>query len=134
MKIPNGGLAALITPMKSLRILREHRYSAFDITQNFDLNIMSWKQVKVYPSLLNDNNILFDESYFKDAEGNEVVRSFYEFVRDHLGYRLNLQSESTVEAKNGNLEYNLTITNTGFATVINRKKYILCWFRRRSGS
>lgn len=58
------GLAALITPMKSLRILREHRYSAFDITQNFDLNIMSWKQVKVYPSLLNDNNILFDESYF----------------------------------------------------------------------
>lgn len=69
------GLAALITPMKSLRILREHRYSAFDITQNFDLNIMSWKQVKVYPSLLNDNNILFDESYFKDAEGNEVVRS-----------------------------------------------------------
>ena len=63
-----------------------------------DLNIMSWKQVKVYPSLLNDNNILFDESYFKDAEGNEVVRSFYEFVRDHLGYRLNLQSESTVEA------------------------------------
>ena len=119
------GLAALITPMKSLRILREHRYSAFDITQNFDLNIMSWKQVKVYPSLLNDNNILFDESYFKDAEGNEVVRSFYEFVRDHLGYRLNLQSESTVEAKNGNLEYNLTITNTGFATVINPKEVYL---------
>ena len=129
-EIPNNedtewGLAALITPMKSLRILREHRYSAFDITQNFDLNIMSWKQVKVYPSLLNDNNILFDESYFKDAEGNEVVRSFYEFVRDHLGYRLNLQSESTVEAKNGNLEYNLTITNTGFATVINPKEVYL---------
>lgn len=75
--------------------------------------------------MLNDNNILFDESYFKDAEGNEVVRSFYEFVRDHLGYRLNLQSESTVEAKNGNLEYNLTITNTGFATVINPKEVYL---------
>lgn len=55
----------------------------------------------------------------------EVVRSFYEFVRDHLGYRLNLQSESTVEAKNGNLEYNLTITNTGFATVINPKEVYL---------
>jgi hypothetical protein len=25
------GLSALITPMKSLRILREHRYSAFDV-------------------------------------------------------------------------------------------------------
>ena len=85
------GLAELISPIKSLRILREHRYSAFDVTQNYDLNIMSWKRVKVNPALLNDNHILFDESYFKDEEGNEVVRSFYDFVRDHLGYRLNLQ-------------------------------------------
>lgn len=119
------GLSELITPMKSLRILREHRYSAFDVTQNYDLNIMSWKQVKVYPSLLNDNHILFDESYFRDADGNEVVRSFYEFVRDHLGYRLNLQSGSTAEAKNGNLEYDLAITNTGFATVVNPKEVYL---------
>ena len=84
---------------------------------------VSWKELDSF--IDNDNNILFDESYFKDAEGNEVVRSFYEFVRDHLGYRLNLQSESTVEAKNGNLEYNLTITNTGFATVINPKEVYL---------
>lgn len=119
------GLAELITPMKSLRILREHRYSAFDVTQNFDLNIMNWKRVKVYPSLLNDNHILFDASYFKDEEGNDVVRSFYDFVRDHLGYRLNLQSGATVEVKNGNLEYDLTITNTGFATVINPKEVYL---------
>lgn len=105
--------------------MREHRYSAFDVTQNYDLNIMSWKRVKVNPALLNDNHILFDESYFKDEEGNEVVRSFYDFVRDHLGYRLNLQSESKVEAKGGNLEYDLTITNTGFATVINPKEVYL---------
>lgn len=119
------GLSQLITPMKVLRILREHRYSAFDITQNFDLNIMRWKRVKVYPSLLNDNGILFDESYFKDVDGNEVIRSFYDFVRDHLGYRLNLMTESKVEVKDGKLEYDLTITNTGFATVINPKEVYL---------
>lgn len=119
------GLHELISPMTTLRILREHRYSAFDITQNYDLNIMSWKRVKVYPSLLNNNQILFDESYFKDAEGNQVARSFYDFVRDHLGYRLNMRNESTIEAKNGNLEYDLTITNTGFATVINPKEVYL---------
>lgn len=119
------GLPFLITPIKSLKILREHRYSAFDISQNFDLNIMSWKRVKVYPSLLAENKILFDESYFKDAEGNDVVRSFYDFVRDHLGYRLNLHPESTVKADGGNLAYDLTITNTGFATVINPKEVYL---------
>lgn len=42
-----------------------------------------------------------------------------------MGYRLNLQSESKVEAKGGNLEYDLTITNTGFATVINPKEVYL---------
>lgn len=119
------GLDYKISPINTLRIFREHRYSAFDITQNYELNIISWKQVKVYPSLLNDNHILFDESYFKDKEGNAVSRSFFNFVRDHLGYRLNLKSESTVEVKNGNLDYNLTITNTGFATVINPKEVYL---------
>lgn len=119
------GLHELISPMTTLRILREHRYSAFDITQNYDLNIVSWKRVKVYPSLLNNNQILFDESYFKDAEDNQVVRSFYDFVRDHLGYRLNMRNESTIEVKNGNLEYDLILTNTGFATVINPKEVYL---------
>ena len=38
------GLAELISPIKSLRILREHRYSAFDVTQNYDLNIMKQGQ------------------------------------------------------------------------------------------
>ena len=61
----------------------------------------------------------------KDAEGNDVVRSFYDFVRDHLGYRLNLHPESTVKADGGNLAYDLTITNTGFATVINPKEVYL---------
>lgn len=46
------GLAELISPIKSLRILREHRYSAFDVTQNYDLNIMSWKRVKVNPRFI----------------------------------------------------------------------------------
>ena len=119
-------------------------YSAFDITQNFDLNIMSWKQVKVYPSLLNDNNILFDESYFFYLPGylfiiirigNKVIaRRMRMFTGCKVIVRISDKSESTVEAKNGNLEYNLTITNTGFATVINPKelhrKYSLHIFLR----
>ena len=53
---------------------------------------MGWKQVKVYPSLLNDNNILFDESYFKKTpkEMRLSVHSMNLYVTI-LGYRLNLQ-------------------------------------------
>ncbi|MCD7938330.1 MAG: DUF4874 domain-containing protein [Tannerellaceae bacterium] len=121
------GLFELINPSTTLQILRDHHYSAFDITQNFDLNITSWKNVKVSPFYLDNLNILYSEDYFKDEEGNTVSRSFYEFVRDHLGYRLNLLPSSTIEGANGALNYELNLTNTGFATVVNPKPvYLVC--------
>ena len=119
------GLFNLINTNTTLQILRDHHYSAFDISQNFELNITSWKRVKVYPSLLNRLKVLFDESYFKDDDGHAVSRSFYEFVRDHLGYRLNLLASSSLKADNGNLEYDLNLTNTGFATVLNPREVYL---------
>lgn len=115
------GLHELIDPMKTLQILHEHRYSAFDITQNFDLNIKNWKRIKVYPSLLKDMNILYDERYFIDNENKTVCRSLYDFIRDHLGYRLNIEPDMKLEIKDKSLHYDLKITNTGFATVVNPK-------------
>jgi len=119
------GLFELISPANTLQILRDHHYSAFDITQNFDLNITSWKNVKVYPSWLDNLKVVYSEDYFKDEKGNTVSRSFYEFVRDHLGYRLNLLESSSLTAEAGELVYKLDITNTGFATVVNPKPVFL---------
>lgn len=110
---------------KALVAFRDHHYSAFDLTQNFELNILHWKNQKVSPQWLELNGILYDAGYFKDEGGNEVVRSFYEFVRDHLGYRLNLLEESTLNAEGQNLSYNLQLTNTGFATLLNPRPVYL---------
>ncbi len=116
------GLDKLITPSKVLKILKEHKYSALDVTQNFELNIMSWKTKKLYPSLLRNMGIIFDERYFRDENGREVVRSYYDFIRDHLGYRLGVQANPIIQVNNGKVEYDIKITNTGFATVINPKE------------
>ena len=118
------GLAALIDPETTLRILRDHHYSAFDLTQNYQLNIKSWRNIKVYPELLVKNNILFSEDYFMDEKGNRVNRSFFEFVRDHLGYRLNLTG-SSLKTKSKKLLYDLEFTNTGFAAPVNSKPVYL---------
>lgn len=114
------GLSTLIGRIATLKILRDHHYSAFDITQNFELNIYSWKQSSVTADRLKQAKILFDENYFME-DGRKVSRSFYEFVRDHLGYRLNVQNSSELKAENGKLIYNVNLTNTGFATVVNPK-------------
>lgn len=114
------GLTDLISRNGTLRIFKDHHYSAFDITQNENLNIYSWKQASVTPDLLSENGILYDESYFIE-DGKKVSRTFYDFVRDHLGYRINVKG---VDCKvDGNtLNYKIELTNTGFATVLNPKE------------
>lgn len=118
------GLHDLISVDKSLQILKEHHYSALDVTQNNELNLRHWKQYKVYPELLDSLQILYSNDYFLDEAGTKVARSAYDFVRDHLGYRLNLLS-SSLHIQNKALQYDVTFTNTGFATVMNPHKVYL---------
>lgn len=117
------GLHALISRIGTLKIFRDHHYSAFDITQNEGINIYSWKTSSVTPSELKSNKILFDESYFME-DGKNVARTLYEFVRDHLGYRINVKKVE-LNVENGSLVYRIDLTNTGFATVINPKEVYL---------
>jgi len=118
------GLTSLISRTGTIRILRDHHYSAFDITQNEAVNLQSWRDNAITPTELTANNILFDESYFME-DGKKVLRSFFEFVRDHLGYRINVKKVE-LTAEGGNLNYNVDLTNTGFATVLNpRDVYIV---------
>lgn len=109
------GLHKILDPNKVLKVFNEHKYTAFDITQNTDLNIAYWKKIKVDARQLKNHDIRFDERYFMNQKGQEVSRSFYEFVRDHLGYRINLSEGSKVEVKDHVLKYDLTLTNSGFA-------------------
>ncbi|NDV46731.1 DUF4832 domain-containing protein [Paludibacter sp. 221] len=121
---PPWGFDIFMDPLTVLKVLKDHHYSSMDITQNFKDNITYWKTVKVQPELLKRNNIFFDENYFKE-NGKFVVRSFYEFVRDHLGYRLNVVNTPTFQKDGSKLKYNIEITNTGFATVLNPKPVYL---------
>jgi hypothetical protein len=122
---PPWGFDILMTPDSVLKVLKDHHYTTLDITQNFADNITYWKTVKVYPEMLQRNKIFFNEDYFRDEQGETVFRSFYQFLRDHLGYRLNLLNTSSLRAENGNIIYDLKLTNTGFATVLNPKTVYL---------
>lgn len=112
------GLHDLISVDRSLQILRDHHYSAFDITQNTELNIRHWKHYALCPEKLDSLQIPYDISYFKDKEGKRVSRSAYDFIRDHLGYRLYLTGAS-LKKEEGQLVYSIGLKNTGFATVVN---------------
>lgn len=71
----------------------------------------------VTPELLDENGIIYDPNYFVDEDGNKIDRNPYEFIKDHLGYKLvaegsNLKGEL---GRKGKLKVDLTFKNYGFA-------------------
>lgn len=124
------GLHDLISVDLSLQILRDHHYSAFDITQNNELNIRHWKSYELYPEKLDSIGILYDMEYFRSKSGGVVSRSAYDFIRDHLGYRLNLVS-SSFEKHDDSLFYSILLKNTGFATVVNQHPVYLAFINEK---
>lgn len=123
---PPWGFDILMDPEVVLKVLKDHHYSAMDITQNFKDNITYWKSQIVFPAKLKRNNIFFDEHYFIEEETQQVVpRTFYQFVRDHLGYRLNIMKNPLLRKEGNELAFDIKLTNTGFATVLNPKPVYL---------
>ncbi|NDV58714.1 DUF4874 domain-containing protein [Bacteroides sp. 519] len=126
------GLPDLISTQTTLKILRDHHYSAFDITQNYTKNITSWKQIQITPEALRADKILFAPEYFLDEKGNPRERTFFDFVRDHLGYRLNLTSHPILSTKDDILTYEISLTNTGFAAPVNPRPVFLVFINNKN--
>ncbi len=59
---------------------------------------------------LKENNIVYDPAWFYDEDGNEVYRNPFEFIRDHLGYKVQALS---LEKQGPRVK--ITLKNYGFA-------------------
>ncbi|MDL2223960.1 DUF4832 domain-containing protein [Bacteroidales bacterium OttesenSCG-928-M06] len=125
---PTWGLDFMLDTDALFQYLKMHHYVALDVTQNFYNNIKHWRTQKVFPSKLDRLNVFYDESYF--LENDEIVaRSFYQFVRDHLGYRLNIKNVDFSKVGD-NMKYDIKLTNTGFATVHNPKSVYMVFINK----
>lgn len=108
-----NGLDALIR-------LRRHHYTTFSLVHGnseLDMNtgkdigpIDTWKKTPITAELLAAFGIPSDPDYFADVP----CRTAYEYIRDHLGYRL----AATSAAWTGETA-RVTIRNSGFAAPIN---------------
>lgn len=82
-------------------------------------NVMKhWvEQETVTTEWLDANGIIYDPAWFVDENGNTIDRNPYEFIRDHLGYKLVAEKSnlSGKLGKNGTLKVDLTFKNYGFA-------------------
>ena len=86
----------------------------------------SWKRQLVTPALLDLYKLPYQKSWFKDTNDNETSRSWYEYIRDYLGYRLAVKDIS-YQNDEQNIDYQVNLTNYGLAApvLINKAELVL---------
>ncbi|MGB0427669.1 MAG: DUF4832 domain-containing protein [Flavobacteriales bacterium] len=82
--------------------------------------IAGWKSKLLTKSELQDFRMPISANYFENETGNPIDRTAYDYIRDHLGYRLELQSTS-MTVNGSNVSFNTNIINRGFAAPQNKR-------------
>ena len=84
-------------------------------------SMMYWKETPLEESFLSENHMPVSDKYFKNQGGSPATRNVFDYIRDHLGYRLELQQLKI----NGNpaagkeISLDLSLINRGFSTLFN---------------
>ncbi|MGV3538234.1 MAG: DUF4832 domain-containing protein [Rufibacter sp.] len=108
--------------------LREHGYTSFSVVHNYATNIKAWKDKFVTASQLRKDKAPVTDGYFLNHNGKEVPRSLYEYIRDHLGYRLQLVSATLPRTLHRAMQarVHVKLKNFGFAAPVNpRNAYLV---------
>jgi hypothetical protein len=124
-QIPHGNLSG----WAAARRMRAHGYTSFNIMANYSNNITAWKAdaQQVTASQFRNDNTLVTDDYFINQFGEEVPRTAYQYIRDHLGYRLQLRyGKFPVFMRAGKLGYfDFAVKNFGFSKMINSRPVYL---------
>lgn len=114
----------------------KHHYTTFSVHHsNSELDrgaygaIDAWKKTPFTASLLKAQNLPVDEKYF---EKNPVI-SGYEYIRDHLGYRL---EATRVEGSLTGKEYQgkIVVRNVGFSRPVNPRPTYLVLYNKKGAA
>ncbi len=107
--------------------MRLHHYSSFSIAHSYSgmegktLGMDVWMTTPMDPARVAEAKLPVSDGYFEDAEGNPVTRTQFEYIRDHLGYRLELREAAWPESVTAGapLTFSVSLINRGFSTLIN---------------
>lgn len=109
--------------------LRDHHYSSFSLIHNFaiyedskeEFSFEKWMKTPLGAEHVRRKNLPLSDGYFFDANDHEVPRNVFEYIRDHLGYRLELQTAAFPRRIRAGqpLKIGASLINRGFATLYN---------------
>ena len=80
-----------------------------------------WMHTPLTLQQVKDAKLAISDGYFQNAFGDTVTRTQFEYITDHLGYRIELQNAKfpNIVSKDKMLSVKVDLINRGFATLIN---------------
>ena len=112
----------------AIRRLRLHHWSSLSISQTYSgfydekrYSIDRWMAEPISEEDIMEERFPLSDGYFRNYEGKPVERTAFEYIRDHLGYRIELQNAKFPNkiSREETLSVKVELINKGFATFIN---------------
>lgn len=96
-----------------------HNYKEGKSDDKFSMQY--WKETPVLPDSLRARRMPLSDGYFRNADGTPARRNVFEYIRDHLGYRIELQRLSMPRKwrRGACHRVELALVNRGFSTLFN---------------
>ena len=118
--------------------MRLHHYSSFSLAHSYSeregqpYSIDHWLSATVTPESLRGAAMPIADGWFEDGFGQPVTRTQFEYLQDHLGYRLELQSARIPErvTVGAGFRVEIELINRGFSTLHNLRPVILALLDR----
>jgi hypothetical protein len=113
--------------------LRLHHFTTFSLAHSYsehegnNHSIDRWRSETVTKNDLEAAKLPAADGWFEDAYGQPMSRVWYDYIRDHLGYRLEArEAKWSTQAKAGTpWSFDLTLVNRGFAAPVNPRQALL---------
>lgn len=96
-----------------------HNYKEKGTTDKYSM--IYWKETPVDEAFLQENRMPVSAGYFQNRDGSPAQRNVFDYIRDHLGYRLELQQLQIggKPAAGKEISLDLSLINRGFSTLFN---------------
>lgn len=109
--------------------LRLHHYTSFSLAHSYSgregakYGMDVWMETPLTEEEAVAALLPVSDGYFRDADGDPVSRTQFEYVRDHLGYRVELQRALFMnEVRPGEqMKVEVNFVNRGFAAPVNER-------------
>ena len=114
--------------------MRLHHYSSFSLAHSYSgkegryLGMDAWMDAPLSAEQARAAALPISSGYFEDQTGGAVPRTQFEYIRDHLGYRIELQgARFPARAVPGaTMAVDIELVNRGFSTLLNpRPVYVV---------